>query len=51
MTLGGHFPTNWYKDDICVVYGNTVTELLCCRDVKNYVNSQLHSETYQDNSL
>ena len=51
MTLGGHFPANWYKGHICVVYDNTVTELHCCRDVKNYINSQLYCETYKDNSL
>ena len=51
MPLGGNFPTNWYKDDICVVYDNTVAELHCCRDVKNYINSQLYREVYQDNSL
>ena len=42
MTLGGHFPINWYKVDNYVDYDNTVTELPCRRDVKNYTNSRLY---------
>ena len=37
--------------DSYVVSDNIVPELHYCRDVENYINSQLNSETYQDNSL
>ena len=42
MILEGHFPINWYKVDNYVVYDNTLTELHYCRDVENYINSQLY---------